>query len=101
MPRPRFFDFVLSRIALTLPVFCTVQTRKNILSVEGDKKGTGLILRAGGFMATFKGMLLAHPPLCTHTIFHGSRGRSGPSKDDRQEKQVSGDQFAIFGEASA
>lgn len=52
-------------------------------------------------MATFKGMFLADPPLCTHTVFHGSPGRSGPSKGDRQGKQACEQQFAIFREASA
>lgn len=52
-------------------------------------------------MAAFKGTLLADPPLCTHTLFHGSRDRSGPSKDDRQEKQACEEQFAIFRGASA
>lgn len=38
MPSPGFSDFVLPALALTLPVSCTVETRRNILSIEGTKK---------------------------------------------------------------
>lgn len=66
--RPEDSDFVLWTLLLALLALCIVETRKNILYIDG-KKGHDRFLRVRGFMATFKGVMLADLRLHMHTAF--------------------------------
>lgn len=88
MPRPGFSCFCPGDSRTDFASFLHCWDKKEYSISRRGQKRTWLVLRAGGFMATFKRVLLADLPLCTHTaFFHRFWGRSGSSKDDRQDSR--------------